>query len=126
MRKFLVPALFVLAALPATAEARTLWLKQARTVSARIAKTDTYINRYSPDWAGAVTTSPKCVRKTRTRATCDYRIDYTPTHPVTHGGSHRYCLRRVVVTLRRGHPRGHLMTNLDCGLQDMNQPDYEA
>lgn len=125
MRKFLVPALLALLVIPATAQARTLWLKQARAVSARIAAHDSYINRDAPDWAGAATT-PVCVRKSRTRATCDYTINYTRVDGK--GPSYRrYCKRRVSVALRHDRPVGHLLVNLDCALQDHSgDPDYEA
>lgn len=124
MRKVPVLALLAVLAIPATAEARILWLQQARAVTARIAEHDSYISRNAPDWAGAATT-PVCARKSRTRATCDYTINYTRIQG--RPSYRRYCNRRVVVALKHGRAVGHLLVNLDCALQDhSDDPDYEA
>lgn len=125
MRMRLIP-IFALLLVPATAEARTLYLKQARTISARIAQGDPLLNQHAPNWAGTPTT-PACVRRAKTRATCDYTINYTRTDRET--SQRRYCLRRVAVTLTRsGKAVGRLMTELDCALQKISErdPDYEA
>ena len=124
MRMRIVP-IFALAvlAIPATAQARMLYIKQARTITTRIALAEIKRDRYYPNYVH--TTTPACTRNTQHRVTCDYTIMHTTNrddkYAPRHGDS---CKRRVVVTRTGSNPPVGRRLNLDCYLHNPGE-DYE-
>jgi hypothetical protein len=117
----------ILASIPAQADAtHRLWIKQARTVTTRMARAEIRADRDYPDHIAF--TKPTCKRTSRTSATCEYTVVHHNGPDGSKPAGFGSCQRRVYVRLPAGsrHAVGS-KANLDCYLKQPNgDSDYEA